>query len=86
MLCRITRRFPDVSGISTTRLKVGVISDMVEKELGERTFGFDSLKYMNRDMENKGIVEEPETSVKPTQLFEIHNIVWRRTRLLAVII
>ncbi|CAL8259298.1 unnamed protein product [Boreogadus saida] len=29
---------------------------MVEKELGERNFGFDSLKNMNRDMEEKGIV------------------------------
>jgi hypothetical protein len=29
---------------------------MVEKELGERNFGFDSLKYMNCDMEEKGIV------------------------------
>ena len=36
-----------VSGISTTRLVVGVISAMVEKKLGERNFGFDSLKYMN---------------------------------------
>jgi hypothetical protein len=38
------------------RLEVGVISAMVEKELGERNVGFDSLKYMNRDMEEKGIV------------------------------
>ena len=30
---------------------------MVEKELGERNFGFDSLKSrLNRDMEEKGIV------------------------------
>ena len=29
---------------------------MVEKELGERNFGFHSLKYMNHDMEEKGIV------------------------------
>ena len=29
---------------------------MVEKELGERNFGFDSLKYMNHDIEEKGIV------------------------------
>ena len=29
---------------------------MVEKEFGERNFGFDSLKYMNHDMEEKGIV------------------------------
>ena len=35
---------------------MGVISAMVEKELGERNFGFDSLKYMNHDMEEKGIV------------------------------
>ena len=39
-----------------TRLVVGVISAMVEKELGERNFGFDSLKYMNLDMEENGIV------------------------------
>ena len=31
-------------------------------------------------------VEEPETSENPTQSFEIHNIVWRRTQLWAVII
>ena len=31
-------------------------------------------------------VEEPETSENPTQSFEIHNIVWRHTELLAVII
>ena len=29
---------------------MGVISAMVEKELGERNFGFDSQKYMNCDM------------------------------------
>ena len=29
---------------------VGIISAMVEKELGERNFGFDSVKYMNCDM------------------------------------
>ena len=29
---------------------------MVERELGERNFGFDSLKYMNPDMKEKGIV------------------------------
>ncbi|CAL8386129.1 unnamed protein product [Gadus morhua 'NCC'] len=29
---------------------------MVEKDLGERNFGFDSLKYTNHDMEEKGIV------------------------------
>ena len=28
---------------------MGVISAMVEKELMERDFGFDSLKYMNCD-------------------------------------
>ncbi|CAL8399055.1 unnamed protein product [Boreogadus saida] len=43
--------------ISTAqRHVVGDISAMVEKELGERNFCFDSLKYMNRDMEEKGIV------------------------------
>ena len=47
----------DVSSISTTRLVVGIISAMVEKELGQRNFGFDSLKSrLNRDMEEKGIV------------------------------
>ena len=57
MLWRITRQIlSDVSGISTTRLIVGVISAMVEKELGGRNFGFDSLKYMNRDKEEKGIL------------------------------
>ena len=31
-------------------------------------------------------VEEPETSEDPTQSFEIHNIIRRRTQLLAAII
>ena len=31
-------------------------------------------------------VEEPETSESPMQSFEIHNIIWRCTQLLAVII
>ncbi|CAL8237130.1 unnamed protein product [Boreogadus saida] len=31
-------------------------TSVVEKELGERNFGSDSLKYMNGDMEEKGIV------------------------------
>ena len=35
---------------------MGVISAMAEKELGKWNFGFDSLKYINRDMEEKGIV------------------------------
>ncbi|CAL8234177.1 unnamed protein product, partial [Boreogadus saida] len=32
---------------------------MVEKELGERNFGFDSLKYMNRDMSPDSPPPEP---------------------------
>ena len=89
---------------------------MVEKELGEINFGFDSLKYMNCDMPPVAArhhrrkapppgsgqpaagsaqfsllqidvkLEEPETSQNPTKSFVIHNIVWRRTQLLAVII
>ena len=83
---------------------------MVEKELGERNFGFHSLKYMNCDMPPVAArhhrpaagsrqqalrfsllqidvkVEEPETSQNPTKSFVIHNIVWRRAQLLAVII
>ena len=35
---------------------MGVISAKVENELGGRNFGFDSLKHMNHDMEEKGIV------------------------------
>ena len=37
--------------------KADLISAMVEKELGESNFGFDSLKSrLNHDMEEKGIV------------------------------
>ncbi|CAL8349652.1 unnamed protein product [Boreogadus saida] len=49
---------------------VGVIS-AIEKELGGRNFGFDSLKNMNRNMEEKGIVAhnclplEPRCPVVP---------------------
>ena len=45
-----------VSGISTTRLVVGVISAIVEKELEERNCGFDNMKNMNHDMEGIEIV------------------------------
>ena len=38
---------------------------MVEKELGERNFGFDSLKYMNHVMEEKGIVARKCLPVEP---------------------
>ena len=55
VLWRITHRTL-VSGISTTRLVVGVMSAKVEKELGERNFGFDPVKYIYHDMEEKGIV------------------------------
>uniref|UniRef100_A0A8C5CVD5 Anoctamin n=1 Tax=Gadus morhua TaxID=8049 RepID=A0A8C5CVD5_GADMO len=49
--------FSEVSGTSKTRLVVGVVSAMVEKELGERNFGFDTLKSrLNCNMEEKGII------------------------------
>ena len=64
VLWRITRRTL-VSGISTTRLVVGVISAMVENEMGERNFGFDSLKNMNHDMEAKGIVGDECLPIEP---------------------
>ena len=38
---------------------------MVEKELGERNFGFDSLKYMNRHMEEKGFVAHDCLPLEP---------------------
>ena len=38
---------------------------MVIKELGERNFGFDSLKYMNHDMEEKGIVGHECLTLEP---------------------
>ena len=39
---------------------------MVEKELGEWNFGFDSLKYMNRYIEEKGIVARDCLSPEPS--------------------
>ncbi|CAL8295675.1 unnamed protein product [Gadus morhua 'NCC'] len=38
---------------------------MVDKELGERNFGFDSLKYMNHDMEEKEIVARDCLPLEP---------------------
>ena len=38
---------------------------MVEKELGERNFGSDSLKYMNHDMEEKEIVARECLPLEP---------------------
>ena len=58
---------------------MGVISAMVEKEFGERNFGFDSLKYMNRDMEEEGIVAQGhvptlhlDASKKTARLWKAH--------------
>ena len=42
-----------------------VISAMVEKELGERNFGFDSLKNMNHDIEEKVIVARECLQLEP---------------------
>ncbi|CAL8379100.1 unnamed protein product [Boreogadus saida] len=45
------------------------IEAKVEKELEENNFGFDCLKYMNHDMEEKGIVSRdclpPEPGAPP---------------------
>ncbi|CAL8362053.1 unnamed protein product [Boreogadus saida] len=38
---------------------------MVEKELGKNNFGFDSLKYMNRHMEEEGIVARDCLPLEP---------------------
>ena len=46
----------NTSGSLTSLVFPAIISAMVEKELGEINFGFDSPKYMNRDMEEKEIV------------------------------
>ncbi|CAL8339956.1 unnamed protein product [Boreogadus saida] len=46
---------PAAGSARFSRLQVD-ISAKVENELGGRNFGFDSLKNMNHDMEEKGIV------------------------------
>ncbi|CAL8380147.1 unnamed protein product [Boreogadus saida] len=69
-----------VSGSSTTRLVVWVISAMVEKELGERNFGFDSLKYMNRGIEEKGIVARDFLPPEPRCQLPRHHRPWRQSR------
>ena len=65
VLWRVTPWFSDLSGLSTMRLVVGVISALVEKELWERNFGFDSLKLLNRDMEEKGIAARDRLPPEP---------------------
>ena len=56
--------FSDSLVLSQKRLVVGVISAMVEKELGERNIGFDSLKSrLKRYMEEKAIVAVCRTAV-----------------------
>ncbi|CAL8387511.1 unnamed protein product [Boreogadus saida] len=46
---------------------------MVEKELGERNFGFDSLKYENCNMEGKGIVARDCLPPEPRCLLPRHH-------------
>ncbi|CAL8379158.1 unnamed protein product [Boreogadus saida] len=54
------------------RLIVGVISAMVEKELGERNFSLDSLKSrLKRYMEEKGTVDVYGTAVSSLQVHVI---------------
>ncbi|CAL8362364.1 unnamed protein product [Boreogadus saida] len=53
---------------------------MVEKELGERNFGFDSLKYMNRDMEVKGISLLPAFEAPPPRCCPLWGPGGRRSR------
>ena len=83
--------FSDVSGTSTMRLVVGVISAKVEKEFGERNFGFDSLKSspLNHDMEEKGIVVRdscpglsPATRINPIHCdtSTVNTSAWYRVR------
>ena len=51
---------------------------------GSRQLAAGSARFSLLQIDVK--VEEPETSENPTKSFVIHNIVWRRTQLLAVII
>ena len=61
---RITRRTL-VYGISTIRPVVGVISAMVENELGERNFGFDSLKSWTTTWRRKGLLAANVSRLSP---------------------
>ena len=64
--------FSDSLLLPQKRLVVGVISAMVEKELGERNFGFDSLKSrLKRYMEEKGIVAVCGTAVSSLRVHVI---------------
>ena len=54
---------------------MGVISAIVEKEFGERNFGFDSLKSrLNSTMEEKGIVARDYLPPEPRSRFP--GILW----------
>ena len=46
---------------------MGVISAKVENELGGRNFGFDSLKNMNHDMEEKGMLAANVSRLSPAE-------------------
>ena len=77
---------------------VGVITAMVEKELGERNFCFDSLKSrLKRDMEEKGFVAEcglPEELLRHrrrslhttgrSEQWSVGEMTWTRNGLTAV--
>ena len=45
-------------------------------------FGIERFSLLQIDEE----VEEPETTENPTQSFVIHNVVWRHTEVMALII
>jgi hypothetical protein len=64
--------FLDSLVLPQQRLVVGVISAVVEKELGERNFGFDSLKTrLKLYMEEKGIVAVCGTAVSSLRIYVI---------------
>ena len=74
-------RFP----LPRDRCRGTTASTLQEAEVPKRcpaTIPFSSMSWFSLLQMN---VEEPETSENPTKSFVIHNIVWRRTQLLAVI-
>ncbi|CAL8387580.1 unnamed protein product [Boreogadus saida] len=57
---------PFCKGMSVQKSNCNILClAIVEKELGKRNFGFDSLKYMNQDMEEKGIVAHDCLQLEP---------------------
>ena len=86
-VCVITHTVTQSAGVFDIWISVLLLAPAGDNcgQQSRATIPFSSMSWFSL-LQIDVDVEEPETSENPTQSFEIDNIVWRCTQLLAVII